>query len=179
MTTRQPLVFLKGFSLVELLVVIFIISLTAGILLVSYGDDRAAKELEASSREFAGALREAQNYALTGKLIGSGTIPCGYQVDWTGSSYRLIYYYRTPSTPSCAAPVTTILSSTVYTKNLKKGATFMNSSALTFILPHGALNPGLPGNTPWPIILTQGNVSHVVCIANNGQLSDYPGSTCP
>ena len=177
--SKKQIAYHQGFSLVELMVVIFIVSLTAGILLSSYGEDRAVKELEANSREFAGALREAQNYALTGKRLQANTIPCGYKVKWGNSSYDLIYYYRGTGDSACQVPADSNTSSTVYTRILKGGALFQTDSGVTFTLPHAVPEPSPGVGVPLPIILEQGSAVHVVCLYEKGRLSDHKDGLCP
>lgn len=169
-----------GFSLVELLVVIFIIAVTTGIFLFSYGEDRVAKELEASSQEFLSVLREAQNYALTGKQLEGDTIPCGYKVDWSNSntSYRLLYYYRTTNEPACQIPLDSNASSLVYTRELK-GAVLASPGDLFFTLPHGVPIPTPINGAPVSVTLVQGSAVRVVCLYAEGRLSHYEGNSCP
>ena len=68
----------KGFTLIEILVVVAIIGIAAGIILVSVGSGRTQKEVEGDARRLVGMLRELQNDALSGKQVVSGRVSCAF-----------------------------------------------------------------------------------------------------
>lgn len=160
---------LNGFTLIELLIVIAIISILSVIVLVSLGDGRAKKELETNANEFAGVVREAQNYALTGKQAVSGTTPCGYQISWSGSSYSITYR-------SINASGVCVADSTLAEYFLKNGVVFNGSDSFTFNLPYADLSFGSGTKT---IIFTKQSLSHAVCVYGGGRTIDVTGATCP
>jgi prepilin-type N-terminal cleavage/methylation domain-containing protein len=80
-----------GVTLLELMIVIGIMSIMMAATLVFMGSSRDQKALEGAAREVAASIREAQNYALAGKAIGSGNIlPCEFVWrTWNQTSYRI------------------------------------------------------------------------------------------
>lgn len=81
----------KGFTLLEVLVTVSIISVITAASIVSLGNLKQKKEVEGDARRLAASIREAQNYALTGRNIFRGTddVPCMFQVRALGTSYTL------------------------------------------------------------------------------------------
>jgi len=83
---------LGGFSFIELMVVIAIIGIVSAMTLVSLSKSRAQKDVLSNARTLAATIREAQNYALTGKNINvnvAGNVPCEFHVTATGTSYKV------------------------------------------------------------------------------------------
>lgn len=157
---------LRAFTFVEVVVVMAIISIVFGMVIVSLTNSRVKRELETNAREFAGVVRQAQNYALTGKQILEGTNPCQFQVDWNGSGYTLIYHYK-DSNGNCNQ------TSTMAVYPLKNGVTFTGSGSLSFTLPHA-----VSGSTSLQFI--KNGINHTVCISSDGRVSDHPGgAACP
>lgn len=156
---------LRGFTFIEVIVVMAIIGIMAGIVAVSFKTGRVEKELETNAREFAGVVREAQNYALTGKQFKTDTSPCRFQVEWSESSYKLIYYYKDAS-GNCNQPLTMV------TYPLKNGVTFGNSGNLFFTVPHADFS----GNTSATFSKSQNN--YFVCISSDGRITDK-NTSCP
>lgn len=158
---------LRGFTLIEVMVVMAIISIVSGMVIVSLTDSRVKRELETNAREFVGVVREAQNYALTGKQIGGNTA-CSFSVTWMApSTYNLKY---TPSGNCTATPTSTA------SYSLKNGVIFQNAStsgSFNFALPHANFS----GNTS--VKFTKKGIWHTVCISSDGRISDKPGPSCP
>lgn len=73
---------MRGFTLVELLISAAIIGLLSSAVLVALHGSQIAKEAEGDARTVAATLREAQNYALTGRSIlpASAGKPCMFRV---------------------------------------------------------------------------------------------------
>jgi prepilin-type N-terminal cleavage/methylation domain-containing protein len=160
----------KGFTLIEILVVITIIAIAATITLASLGNGRAQRDLETGARELVSIIREAQNDALTGKQLVAGTDPCQYRVSWNGSTYTFTYWYKNAS-GACSQ------SSPIMTRSLRPGASFSGSSSVSFFLPHAVTD--IPGSTPRSAVATKGGASHVVCVYQNGRIIDQVGAGCP
>lgn len=160
-----------GFTLTEVMVVVAIIGIMSGVLLANSNSGRIKRQLEASAREFSGVIREAQNYALTGKQVVAGSTPCNFFVRWSGSDYSLWYTYKDGS-GNCIGPVS------VANYSLKNGVAFGDSNdvSVSFQVPWAATSvPVSPGYMDIPF--SKSSSSHHVCIYANGKIADQPG-TC-
>ncbi|MBI2439215.1 MAG: prepilin-type N-terminal cleavage/methylation domain-containing protein [Candidatus Moranbacteria bacterium] len=173
----------KGVTMVEIMIVVAIISIVTTISISLLGNGRTLRELETNAREFAGVVREAQNYALTGKAVtGSGipatAVPCFYVLSWSGSTYTLTHVYKNSVSVPCdiGGPSASV---GVYT--LKNGVTFNSASSFYFSLPHAKLSFN-SGSVAAP--LGKGGFSHTVCVYATDSASvlvnDYPSTAvCP
>ncbi len=85
---------MAGFTLVELLVVIFIISLISGSVLVSSWKSQDQYYASRAAQKMSADFRWVQNMALAGKLQGAAT-PAGYGVYVQSASQYLIFYNAT------------------------------------------------------------------------------------
>ncbi|MFZ2187608.1 MAG: prepilin-type N-terminal cleavage/methylation domain-containing protein [Candidatus Moraniibacteriota bacterium] len=156
---------LKGLTLVELVIVISIVGILASIVSISLGDQRTKKELEANAREFASVLKEAQNYALTGKQAGSG-VTCQFDVVWpTVSAYRIEAQAKSGDT--CTGASTTIAD-----YSLKQGVVFSTTSGVSFALPWAESSSAT-------IQFDKLDIHHTVCLNASGAITDHAGSGCP
>lgn len=87
----------NGFTLIEVIITTAIISIITVISIVSMAGLKVKREVEGSSRIVAAAIREAQNYAVTGKNVvgsvcGSGTeacVPCEFRFGTGTNSYTI------------------------------------------------------------------------------------------
>lgn len=90
--------FKKGFTLIELLIVIAIIGIMTAALFVSMSRSGTTNALKVAGRQLAGAIRETQNYALTGKQKDLELYPCAFRfsIDYfdDGSYYNIDYAPR-------------------------------------------------------------------------------------
>lgn len=81
----------KGFSLLELLTVMAMISIMIFTVLYFIGESRDSTELEAAADETVAALRETQNYSLTGKVaIGEECTSYTFSALGGSSNYSII-----------------------------------------------------------------------------------------
>lgn len=155
-----------GFTLIEAMVVIAIVSIMTGAVIASLGNGRVKRELETNAREFASVIREAQNNALTGKSAIAGTTPCGYQINWTaGSSYAMTYLYKSGAACDQSSPVASYV--------LKNGVSFSASGFFGFSLPHADLSGSSSA------VLGKRSDSHAVCVYADGRILNQSGSSCP
>jgi len=157
----------NGFSLVELVIVMAIISIMTAVGLVSLQSSRTATQLEASGREVAAAIREAQNNALTGKNANStGTICQVYNFVYTTSPDQYI--------TNCSGNYQNA-------HLLKNGVEFFSGGQISFNIPSGSatlVNPSNPpSNTIQQIRLDKGtSTSHYyICVNRSGSISEQSG----
>lgn len=64
----------RGFSIIELMIVMAIILIMTTVLFVNRGNSRAQNDVDAATRLVAAQIRALQNESLTGKRIKDGTI---------------------------------------------------------------------------------------------------------
>lgn len=145
----------KGFSLVELLTIVAIISIMTTISLVSLMENKKKREVEVEARSVAAAIRQAQNYALTGK--GASPTCTSYTFSWTngGASYS-------SGGGSCVAN----------TYSLRNGVTFGSNStnSLAFSVPRAESS----GTTK--ILLGKGTYNFTVCVYQTGRVEENSGN---
>lgn len=164
--------FFRGFTLLEILVVIAVIGIVSSVILMSTGNARTEREVSSASQDVVGLLREAQQYALTGKQFVNSTDPCQFRVTWNSGSASLTttYYYK-GSNGVCDQSVT------VSTFNLQGGVVFANSGVVDFSLPHGRPSFATPNVA---LQLSKAGVSGVACVYQSGLVKNALGTTnCP
>lgn len=74
----------KGFTLIELLVVLAIIIIITGVVSFNINSESQNSALFRSAQNLYLNLRQAQNFALSSKTFGSGSVPCGWGVHFNG-----------------------------------------------------------------------------------------------
>ncbi len=82
----------NAFTFVELLLVIAIIGIMSAVGFASFNSGKVTTKLQAAQREVASIIKLTQSYALQGKVLLSGTTPCGYGVRFTDSTHYEIFY---------------------------------------------------------------------------------------
>ena len=141
----------KGFTLVELLVSIALISIISGISLANYTDIRTSAQMESDVNRVVIALRDAQSKALSPNrddytpegLAGSESL-CGISVQFSGmgltaNQFRAGY---TSAIGDCSS------ANTIYTDTfeLENAEIVTSSQSITYTTPFGnpVISPGLP-----------------------------------
>jgi prepilin-type N-terminal cleavage/methylation domain-containing protein len=109
----------KGFTLVEIVIVIAIIGIASSIVLSVVSNGRTRAQVEGDARRLSGMLRDLQNNALAGEQIVLGRVSCGF------------------SLPPSAAGAITIVPTYLY----RNGATC--ATTLSDVLPTFSLSPGV------------------------------------
>jgi len=166
----------KGFTLVELMIVMAIVGIMTAVTIVSLSGARDRKAAEGEARKFAAVVREVQNYALTGKQLGTGLVTCSVGMNAIASgatSYGIFYTYRSGDDCNTSA------SNAFVTNTISNGVAFSSAAnAFSFSVPRGEINLG--GNPdPIPIQLSKGSATYTVCIYRSGRIEDVNGSVCP
>lgn len=169
----------RGFTLIEIMVVMAIIGIVTAVTIVSFGSGKERKAVEGQARKVAAAIREMQNYALTGKQIGTN-VPCKFgpgSILTSDVTFGLMYTYRTGTSCSAGMSASTIIPGMIM--SLENGVTFASdSNEFFFTVPRGELDPN--GNLPpIDIQLSKGSTTYSVCVYPGGQVKDVAGTTCP
>lgn len=74
----------KGFTLIEMLVVLAIIVIITGVVIFNIGADRQNSALLRSAQKFSLDLRRAQSFALSSKVFKTSGVPCGWGAHFNG-----------------------------------------------------------------------------------------------
>ncbi len=169
MTDKQTTI--AAYTLIEVMIVLTLIGISSAIVFTGWSNGRVEQQLDSAGREVEAAIREAQNYALTGLQGVAGTEPCQFLVDWTGaaSTYRITYRSKNAG-GVCDAATDTVIRPYV----LKNGVTFSAGGNFSFSLPHAIVGGG-----PQSIVLTKAGSNQVVCVKVNGLIQTNAGAMCP
>lgn len=154
-----------GFTLVELLVVIFIISLISGSVLYSSWKGQDQYYVSKSVQKLAADLRRAQNLALSGQTQGV-IMPRGYGLYFvSGSQYYI--FYNTSSDLVYAAGASVLLETINLTNNavvspIAQSIYFTPPDPTTYI---NGVNSG-----SLTLILTKGTRSKTITTYSSGKI---------
>jgi prepilin-type N-terminal cleavage/methylation domain-containing protein len=148
--------YLSGFTLIELVVSMAIISTMAAITIVSMSGAKTKQEVEGAARQVAAAIREAQNYAVTGKSI-NGAVPCQFRISATATSST--FQLQQTNSTTCGA----VSGSVSY--SLQNGVQFSAAAEIRFDVPRGeprdASNAELSSGNIDFVISKSGSTAHV------------------
>ncbi len=151
----------RGFTLIEIIVVIAIIGILSTFVFSSFGKTSDIKVLETAARELTATLRKAQTDALNGVGGVSGEALCGHRVSNSGTRINTAVLLR-----SCSNPTVTTTSS----YNLSSGVSFGSAWTVEFSVPHGTI---VSGSTA-VIQLTRNGESIYVCVKSSGVIRETP-----
>lgn len=144
----------KGFTLLEVLVVITMVAIMTVATLSTLNTNRIERELEAAGDQVYSALRETQNYALTGKEVDSG---CDmYEFHYDGENYRIENTSSTGDTCTFS-----------FGSELKNAVQFSGADNISFSVPHG--NVGIAGVKS--IGLEKDGRTYNVCVYDTGVIT--------
>lgn len=181
----------KGFSLIEMLVVIFILVLAIGITLASFQDTKPLDEVEAASRGIAALLREAQNSSLTGRQqMGAGVLQSvcnnGVQLSYndTNRTTSVVNNYILTSPTGCVPLASLANEKTTVFKNVQ--AAFSDAPTVARILfstPSGRVEFKTSAGVDVPFdrvkiriqSTANANIISTVCVYKTGNITDFSG----
>jgi len=163
--------FRKGFSFLELMIVIAIIGIMTVAAFVSLHGAKESKSVEIAAREVAAAVREAQNNALTGKIMNLGEYPCQFSFkNSLPDTYEIEYKFHNGG--GCSGTTAALYAS----YNLQDGVTFSGSpQTISFDIPHATNNIGA---IPTGIIVSKGSSTYRVCVYSSGRVIET-SAACP
>ncbi len=163
----------RGFTLVELMVVMAMTAIMISVTIVSLSGSRDRKAVEGEARKFAAVVREAQNYALTGKQFVSGRVTCSVGISDIGDldeAYDITYTYRNGA--DCSSYISTVFS----TNQLSNGVHFSSDPIpFSFAVPRGETGLG----STLRIEMSKESATYSVCIYRTGRVEDVSGVSCP
>lgn len=173
--------FFRGFTLVELMLVVAFIGIMAGVVLVSFSTRSTSESVKSAAREVAAAVRETQVSALSGfgrgesESIPDGSRICRYEINQISSTqYRSIVFY---SSSNCLSGTEENITLLTYT--LPNGVSFPSGSpsspvwSIKFAVPRGEIMTGSSSS----ISLVKGESSFSVCVSPAGSVKE--SVSCP
>lgn len=75
----------KGFTVVEIVVVLGIMVIITGIMLFNVGSEKQNSALFRSAQKLSLDLRKVENYALSSKVFKDSKVPCGWGIHFNGA----------------------------------------------------------------------------------------------
>jgi len=166
----------RGFTLMELMIVMAITGIMLSVVLVNMQNSRKNSEIEAAGMQLVSLLREVQNNALTGKKIGSeeGEYSCAFQFKINANgSYEIARGLKKDGNDSCEGGYD-IESSPYANGQLQQVRT--TAQSIIFTVPHGERIGGSQ------IVLqhsADSNVKYSACISAGGNIEGIKGASCP
>ncbi|MFC1645011.1 Tfp pilus assembly protein FimT/FimU [Patescibacteria group bacterium] len=144
----------RGFTLLEVLVVTAIILIMTVSILATLNSNKLDRELESAGDQTYSAIREAQNYALTGKETAPGCDVYSFSF----SDDRYIISNKESDGTECAFRTV---------GELKNSVQFAGSGSIDFSVPHGDVNV----ETVESIGLSKSGKTYNVCVYNVGAVT--------
>jgi len=151
----------KGFSFIELLAVLTIMAIMT--IVASVFMNAGRKSVEMAAREVAVTVREAQNFALTGKNTGNAGEKCtSYTFSWVDGSAN----YKIEGTIEAETGCKT------QSYSLKNGVKFTNEGTFTFAVPFSFVAGSFSEDGYKNINLQKGNDCFHVKVFSSGVVSE-------
>jgi hypothetical protein len=162
--------------------------MTAILISMSY-KDRERKELQAVAREVTASIREAQNYSLTGKQTGTGTMPCAFQIALNKGSYQINHSTRKLDAENCNGatfesffangnvklPLNVRMNVGAYDPDWSGGnpTHWKQITNIDFDVPYGKITIGNDSkNTGAEIVLDKNDKYYHICLHTTGLIED-------
>jgi prepilin-type N-terminal cleavage/methylation domain-containing protein len=175
----------RGFSFLEMIIVIAIITIMTMVMFVVSFKDRATKEIETVAREVTAAIRETQNNALTGRQQGSDNLPCAFAFVLSGNSgYKVRGSYRQLESP-CVPDEEfdnygeVLLSHNVANDKIQIAAT---SEFIVFTVPYGKyIDQDTPNSDGTEIVVSKDgdNRMYHICVHSTGLIEELGFNEAP
>lgn len=159
----------KGFSYIELVAIMAVISVMLSVTLVSLFGHKYKREVEVSAREVAAAIREAQNNALAGRGVSDNCKNFRFGYSNTGTTqYYIEQLDSTGGTGADCSPFPLNF-------DLKNDVKFEGDEGfITFEIPWGSISAGSSVNVP--IVLKKNNAYYTVCVNSAGSVTEKEGN---
>lgn len=176
----------KGFTLIELLMAMSMMAVMVAVVIVSLGSARTNRELDGEAGKVLSLLREAQNYALTGKSI-SGSDACDrFSTRVSGNEFQIYHYDK--SSGACVFVNTPLRyavgSGAALSATRWDGTASSALSRLDFTIPNGQLLVNglfveMSGSQWVRFQLSKSGVTENVCVYPLGRMEQKPiGTDC-
>lgn len=161
-------------TLVELVTVIAVIGIMTSVTIISLNQSKTRSALDAEVERLISAIREAQNYALTGENSTNNAVFCANYNTYFSISLDEYVLKNGPLSDNCG----------FYKKyKLENGVKFSgvaNGGYIRFGVPHAILSSSGTGTTgDWKRIgLIKGSITHYICINGVGSVKKSLKATC-
>ena len=157
-----------AFTLIEIMIAMAIVGIVSSVLLVGFNANRSQKGVEQSAVEVASVVRQAQNYALTGKQTPTGGNPCSFDVTWGGIGTTNVLLVNDWNNSGTCTPTT------ILTYRLRDGVTLSGvAGAVSFSVPFSTVSAAAT------IVVSKDTQSYAICISTSGSVTTVSGSICP
>lgn len=172
----------RGFTLIEVIIVIAIISIVSSTILVSLASGRASRETERWGHTFAASVRQAQSYALTGRVANLTEENCYFAIRVTDvSTYSVVNYYRAGGNCDNVQ----VLETNTLTNGVQFTGVASYPKVYAFQLPRAAVYTGTSGalaplGSTDIIGFTKAGTTRSVCLYPSGRVEEIgAGAVCP
>lgn len=167
----------KGFTLIEMLVVLAIIGVITGIVVFNIGSEKQNSALLRSAQNLSLNLRRAQNFALSSKNFKTSSVPCSWGVHFNTDSKSYVIFADLASAQDCSDKNlvrNSDGSEDFEAVNLDAGVTVISSFTDVVFTPPDPIVNFTPDPTSASITLTNKNGATKVIIINKAGFISSP-----
>ena len=153
----------QGFTLIELLVVIALVGIMTMVMIASLRDGRDTRAVDAVARQVAATIRMAQGYAVAGRYMGGGRIPCTFRffANSASGTYGVRYTYHTKTSTTCTTTPTPIV-----TYSTANNVAISQVNDMTFTIPQGTVTGA------GRVTLSRGSATTSICVDGFGRVHE-------
>lgn len=156
----------RAFSVIEMLVVVFVILLLTSLILVNYRSGQKKYNLTQSIQRLSADLRQAQNLSLAIKNEAGGT-PAGYGIHTLSATQYALFYNINQGLRAYSAGASQILR----TITLSSGVTISPSSqSIYFMSPDPTTYINGVNSGSQALILTSGSFNQTITVNASGRI---------